>query len=57
MCLKEHKGSTPFKATMKKRITIKEKDYHNYKEWEKSVIVLRWEHDFINHEYSIDYKE
>lgn len=29
---------------MKKRIIIKEEDYDV--EWEKTVIILRWEHDF-----------
>ena len=43
---------------MKKRIIIKEEDYDmDYqKEWEKSVIVICWEHNYEDKIYIIDYK-
>lgn len=40
---------------MKKRIIIKEEDYNI--EWEKSVTIIRWEHDFEQKIYIIDYIE
>ena len=40
---------------MKKRIIIKENEYSI--EWEKSVIIVRWEHDFEQKIYIIDYME
>lgn len=46
---------------MKKQVIIKEEDWANsiYRtiEWENSVILLRWEHDYVNKQYIIDYKE
>ncbi len=30
---------------------------YNTREWEQSVVIVRWEHDFENHKYTIDYKE
>ena len=40
---------------MKKRIIIKEEDYKV--EWESSVIITCWEHNFEEKIYVIDYKE
>lgn len=40
---------------MKKRIIFREEDYDI--EWEKSVIIIRWEHDFEQKIYIIDYKD
>jgi len=46
---------------MKKQIIIKEEDWESsiYKtrEWEQSVEIIRWEHDYENKQYIIDYKE
>lgn len=46
---------------MKKQIIIAEKDWEDsiYKtiEWEQSVIIEKWEHDFEEKKYTIDYKE
>ena len=43
------------------KIVISEEDYKNSqystKEWEQSVIVVKWEHDFEKKQYTIDYKE
>lgn len=43
------------------RVVISEMEFpnsiYNTKEWEQSVIIIRWEHDFENHKYTIDYKE
>jgi hypothetical protein len=43
---------------MKKQITIKEEDYDKEKqaEWEKTVRIIRWEHDYENKIYVIDYE-
>lgn len=43
---------------MKKRIIIKEEDYNTeWKEWEKTVIITCWEHDFEEKCYIIDYMD
>lgn len=45
---------------MKKQIIIKGEDWensiYNTREWEKSVEIIRWEHDFVKKQYVIDYK-
>lgn len=43
----------------KKQIIIKEEDYDKEKqsEWEKTVNITRWEHDFEKESYTIQYKE
>ncbi len=45
----------------KKVITIKEEDWndseHRTREWEKSVEIVRWEHNYETKEYIITYKE
>jgi len=44
---------------MKKKIVIKESDWNDSiyktKKWEQSVEILRWEHDYVEHIYVIDY--
>lgn len=44
-----------------KRVVIKENDWQNSKyrtvEWEQSVEIIRWEHDYEKKQYVIDYKE
>jgi len=46
---------------MKKQIIIKEEDWNNSiyrtREWEQSVEIIRWEHDYEKKQYVIDYKE
>jgi len=46
---------------MKKQIIIKEEDWetsiYRTREWEGSVEIVRWEHDYENKQYIIDYKE
>lgn len=43
----------------KKVVVVKEVDWENSiyrtKEWEDSVEIVRWEHDFENKTYTIDY--
>jgi len=43
----------------KKRIVIKEEDWedsvYHTKEWEQSVTIKKWEHDYMKGEYIIDY--
>jgi len=45
---------------MKQTIVISEDDYsdsiYNTIEWEHSVIIVRWEHDYENKRYTIDFK-
>jgi hypothetical protein len=42
-----------------KQIIIKEEEYDVNKQasWEKTVIIVRWEHDYEKHIYVIDYNE
>jgi hypothetical protein len=46
---------------LEKQIIIKEEDWgksiYNTREWEKSVEIIRWEHDFVKKQYVIDYKD
>lgn len=46
---------------MKKQIIIKEEDWinsiHRTIAWEQSVIITRWEHDYVKKQYVIDYIE
>jgi len=42
---------------MKKKIVIKEEVYSNYKDWIKTIDIIRWEHNFETKEYVIEYKE
>jgi len=46
---------------MKKRIIISEENYkiseYSTSEWERSVIITCWEHDFELKRYVIDYKD
>lgn len=46
---------------MKKQIIISEEDYlgsiYSTYSWEKSVEIVRYEHDFEKKQYVIDYKE
>lgn len=46
---------------MKKQIIISEDEWedsiYKTKEWEQSVEVLKWEHDYIKKEYIITYDE
>ena len=45
---------------MKKRIIVKETEWERdpkYKtgQWENSVVITRWEHDYVKKHYVIDY--
>ena len=44
-----------------KQIIVKEADWENSKyrtrEWEQSVKIVRWEHDYEKKQYVIDYNE
>ena len=46
---------------MKKQIKFTEDEYdssiYTTTNWHNSVTVLRWEHDFVKQEYTIDYIE
>jgi len=46
---------------MEHTIIFKESDYihseYNTKEWEQSVIILRWEHDYESKTYTIKYED
>jgi hypothetical protein len=46
---------------MKKQIIIKEAAWeasiYRTREWEQSVEIIRWEHDYEKRQYVIDYKE
>jgi len=44
---------------MEKKIrTVEEKDYNeDVIKWERTVDIVRWEHDWENHKYTITYKE
>lgn len=46
---------------MDKQVIISEFDYYNSMystiEWESSVFIIKWEHNFITHMYIIDYEE
>jgi hypothetical protein len=46
---------------MTEQIRIKEQKYktskYNTKDWENSVTIIRWEHNYENSEYIIDYKQ
>jgi len=44
---------------MKKKFKIvEEKDYNDdVIKWERSVNIVRWEHDIENHKYTITYNE
>lgn len=43
------------------KIVISEEDYNNSqystKEWEQSVTIVRWEHDFEEKKYTITFEE
>lgn len=41
---------------MKKQIIVKEWN-DGMKEWEKTVRIIRWEHDYIENYYKVDYEE
>ena len=45
---------------MKQRVIVKEEDWidsiYSTKEWEQSIELIRWEHDYVKKEYIIDYK-
>lgn len=38
-------------------ITIKEEDYNKYEDWVNTVVIKRWEHDFVKKIYVIDYED
>lgn len=43
---------------MKKKIEITEKDWNDnvyWSEWVKSINIIKWEHDFQNKVYIVDY--
>ena len=46
---------------MKKKIIVKESDWedsmYRTQEWEQSVEIIRWEHNFLLKQYVIDYNE
>lgn len=54
-------GSSPLLSAMKKKVIITEKDWpesiYRTKEWEDSVTIIRWEHDYEKGQYVIDYTE
>lgn len=46
---------------MKRQIIIQEEDWsesvYRTKEWEDSVDLIRWEHDYVKKQYIIDFKD
>jgi len=46
---------------MKNKIVIEESDWctskYRTKEWEQSVSIIKWEHDFETKKYTIEFKE